>query len=89
MQTVFAEAQIANHFGAQHAGNIGGGRSAAAGSNFFRNTTSADDFAALQNKRRKSCAREIGCRGQSVMPAADDNRVVNLCLASGLRSQSG
>ena len=84
-QSVFAQTQVANHFGAQHAGDVRGGGNPAARSDFFSNATSADNFATLQNKRRKAFAREIRRRGQSVMPAANNYGVENLGLASAHR----
>ena len=64
--------------GRKHAGDVGGGGSAATGSNFFGDAAAADDFAALEDERGKAGAGEIGRGGQAVVPCADYDCVVGL-----------
>ena len=79
-QPVRGEIEIANNRGAQHAGDIRSGGSAAARRDFFGDAAAAHNFAAFQNERGKSGARKISGGRQAVVARADDNRIIGLAL---------
>jgi len=74
------EAQITDDLGAQHAGDIRGGGSAAARGDFLGDAAAADDVAALEDKGGESGTGQVGGRGQPIVPSADDNGVVGLVV---------
>ncbi len=76
-QPMIGQAEFRNHLRPQHAGNIRSSRHPAARSNLLRHATSADNFTPLQHQRGKSAACQIRGRSQSVVAAADDDRVIN------------
>jgi hypothetical protein len=78
-----ARPQVPNHFGAQHAGDVGSGGSTATGADFFGDAASADNFAVLENEGGKARTAEIGCRGKSIVSAANNDGVVSGSFAGG------
>jgi hypothetical protein len=82
-KSVIGEMQVADNFGAKHAGDVGSGGSAIARSNLFRNTTSANDVAAFEDESRIPGASEIRGSGESVVASADDDGVVNRVATAG------
>src|SRR5450631_568117 len=82
-ESVIGEMEVANDFGAEHAGDVGGGGSAATGGDLFGNTASADNVAAFEDQSGVSGASEIRGGGEAVVAGADDDGVVNrVCAAS-------
>ena len=80
-QAVRPQLEIADDFGPQHAGDVRGGRDAAAGSalgvDLFGNRTAADDLAAFEYQHAQTAACEIGRGRQSVVSCAHDDDVVS------------
>jgi len=68
--------EIADNFRPQHAGNVRSGRDAAGGGNLLGDAAAADDRPAFEDECGHSGARQIGGRGESIMAAANHNRVV-------------
>ncbi len=68
--------QIADHFRPQHAGDVRGGRGAAARRDFFRHTTAAHNVAPLEHQRGQACAAQVGSGGEAVVAGSNDNHVV-------------
>ena len=77
VESVIGEMEVADDFGAEHAGDVGSGGSAAARCDLFGDAASADDVAALQHEGGVSGAGEISGSGQAVVASPDDDRVVN------------
>ena len=75
-QPMVSEAQVGNDFRAQHAGDIRSGGNAATGSDFFGDTTTADDFATLKNQRGESGARQIGGGRQTIVASTDHHSII-------------
>src|SRR3982074_3308282 len=76
-ESVIGKMEVADNFGAKHAGDVGSGGSATARSNLFRNTTSANDVAAFEDESR------IPGSGESVVASADDDGIVNRICTAG------
>ena len=76
-QSVFAEAQIGNHFRPQHAGDIRSGGDAASGSDFFGDAAAADDIAAFEHEGGQSGARQVGGRSETIVAAADYDGIID------------
>ena len=55
-ESVIGEMEVADDFGAQHAGNVRGGGRATAGGDLFGDAASADDVAAFEDEGRISGA---------------------------------
>src|SRR5579862_9734391 len=75
--------QVANHFGAQHAGDVRSGRGAAAGRDFLGHAATANDLAALKDESGISGARKIRGRRQAVVAGANNDRVVRRVVGTG------
>jgi hypothetical protein len=82
-ESVISEMEVADNFGAEHAGDIRSGGSAAARSDLFRDTASADDVAAFEDEGGVSGAREVGRSSQAVVASADNDGVVNRVWTAG------
>ena len=82
-ESVIGEMEVTDNFGAEHAGNVRSGRSAAARSDLFGNTASADDVAAFEDEGGVSCACEIRGSGQAVVASAENDGVVNRVSTAG------
>ena|SRR3979411_2618649 len=82
-ESVIGKMEVADNFGAKHAGDVGSGGSATARSNLFRNTTSANDVAAFEDESRIPGASEIRGSGESVVASADDDGIVNRICTAG------
>src|ERR1700751_1972 len=76
-QSKFRQLEISDHFRPQHAGDVGCCGRPDAGCDFLSNAAAANDFPAFEDKRSQSRAREIGRCGESIVPPADHNRIVN------------
>ena len=76
-QSAIGEMEVADNFGAKHAGDIRSGGSAAGRSDLLGDTTSADDVAAFEDEGGVSGAREIGSSCEAVVAGADNHGVVN------------
>ena len=82
-EPVIGEMEVADNFGAKHAGDIRSGGSAATRSDLFGDTTSSDNVAAFEDKSRVSGAREIGSSSKAVVASADNDSVVNRVCTAG------
>ena len=76
-KSVIGEMEIADDFGAEHAGDVRSGGCAATGGNLFGDTASADDVAAFEDQGRVSGASQIRGGGEAVVAGTDDDGVVN------------
>jgi hypothetical protein len=68
-QSVRGEIEIANHGGAEHAGDIRSRGSAAAWSDFFSYTAAADDFASLEDQHGEAGVGEVSRAVRPLWPA--------------------
>src|ERR1700730_13808607 len=75
--------EVADNLGAKHAGDVGSGGGAAARSDLFGNTASADDVAAFEDEGGVSGASEICGSGQTVMASAHNDGIVNRVATAG------
>src|ERR1700682_4447652 len=82
-ESVIGETEVADNFGAKHAGDVRSGGGTAAGGNLFGNTASADNVAAFEDKSRTSRASQIGGSSQAVVASADNDGVVNRVRTAG------
>src|ERR1700674_4173891 len=82
-ESVIRKMEIADNFGAEHAGDVRSGRSAAARSDLFGDTASPDDVAAFENEGGVSRACENRGSGHAVVASADNDGVVNRVLTAG------
>ena len=82
-QSVIGEMEVADNFGAKHAGDIRSGGGAAARSDLLGDTTSSDDVAAFEDEGGVSGAREIGSSSKAIVASADNDSVVNRVWTAG------
>jgi hypothetical protein len=80
---VIGEMEVADNFGAKHAGDVGSGGGAAARSDLFSDTASADDVAAFEDEGGVPGARQIGGSREAVVASADNDGVVNRVMTAG------
>ena len=76
-KSVICEMEVADDFGAKHAGDIRSGGGAAARCDLFGNTASADDVAAFEDDGGVSGASQIGGSSEAVVASADHDSIVN------------
>lgn len=76
-ESVISKTKIANHFGAEHAGDVGSCGSAATGSNFFGDTASAHDVPTFQDDSRVSGAGQVCGSRESIVAGANNERVIH------------
>ncbi len=82
-ESVIGEMEVTNNFRAEHAGDVRSGRSAAARSDLFGDTASANDVAAFENEGGVSGASEIGSSSEAVVTSADNDGVANRVWTAG------
>jgi hypothetical protein len=70
--------QLGDHTLAQQARKIGGGRDTIAGPDLLGHGASAHQVATFEHQHGEAPPRKIGGRGQSIVPAADDDGVVSM-----------
>lgn len=88
-QAIIGEPQLGNDFRPQHASDVRRSRGAAAGSDFFRDATSAHDVSALKYQGGEPGTREVGSRCESIVTGTDHNGVVYPCCLRVTHGQYG
>ena len=79
-QTVAGKIEIANDLRPQQRDHVRADGKFEAGNDLFGASRAADDVTALQHQDLLAGAREIGGVDQAVVPAADDDGVVTVCI---------
>jgi hypothetical protein len=79
------EVEIANDFRTKKRDDVGKNGKLEAGNDFFRDSSAAENVAALEDQNFLTRAREIGGIHKAVVAAADDNDVVTFCHEDFLR----
>ena len=72
---VALQLEVGDDLGLEHGDDVGGARDAGAGPDLLGHAGATEDGAALQDERPEARFREVGARGQAVMPASDHDCV--------------
>ena len=85
LEAELRELELADHLRVQQAHDVGEDREGEARHDLLGHGGAADDVAALEDERLQPRLGEVGAADQAVVPAADDDRVVDLRHATALR----